>query len=242
MPEGPSIVILREALEKFKSKKIINVAGNSKIDQERLLNHQVKDIKNWGKHLLFCFDDFTVKIHLLMFGSYRIDEDRELAPRLSLTFANGYVNFYSCSVKILEGVVDTLYDFTSDVMNDEWDDQQAFERLKNIPETMVCDALMEQKLFSGVGNIIKNETLFIIKLHPESIVSKVLDDKLWEMIKEARNYSFDFLKWRKEFVLKKHYLIYNQKVCSVCQNKVTRKNTGVKNRRSFFCENCQELY
>ena len=135
-----------------------------------------------------------------------------------------------------------MYDFSSDVMNENWGEQKAFDKLMNLDVTMVCDALMEQDIFAGIGNIIKNESLFRIGLHPESIVSNVPHEKLWGMIKEARNYSFDFLKWRKELVLQKHYLIYNKKLCSNCQTKVTRKHMGIKNRRSFFCENCQELF
>lgn len=36
MPEGPSIVLLREAITQFAGKKIIAVSGNSKIDQSLL--------------------------------------------------------------------------------------------------------------------------------------------------------------------------------------------------------------
>lgn len=242
MPEGPSIVILRESLNQFKGKQIISIAGNSKIDQSRLLNKYVLDFKSWGKHLLICFDDFTVKIHLLMFGSYTINDQKDRDPRLLLSFINGYVNFYSCSVKILEGYVDMHYDFSSDVMSDSWDQVKALAKLKDIPNTMICDALLEQDIFAGVGNIIKNEALFRVKVHPESTVDNIPIPLLQETISEARNYSFDFLKWRKEFVLKKHYQIYNQKLCHNCNSPITRKNTGVKNRRSFFCPNCQKKY
>ena len=242
MPEGPSIVILKDALHQFKGKKLISVTGNSKIDQSRLSDKYVLDFKSWGKHLLICFDDFTVKIHLLMFGSYTINDEKDRAPRLSLSFINGYVNFYSCSVTLLEGYVDELYDFTSDVMNDNWDELKALDKLKEIPDTLVCDALLEQDIFAGVGNIIKNETLYRVRIHPASHVGNIPILQLQNLIAEARNYSFDFLKWRKEFVLKKHYLIYNQKFCKICDSMIVRKNTGVKNRRSFFCENCQQKY
>ena len=242
MPEGPSIFILKESLYLFKGQEIIEVKGNSKIDQIRLLDQSVLDFKSWGKHLLICFKDFTVKIHLVMFGSYTINEEKEREPRLFLSFSNGYVNFYSCSVTILEGYVDSLYDFTSDVMNENWDEKKALVKLRNIPNTLICDALLEQDIFSGVGNIIKNETLFRVGIQPESLVGNIPVTKLKKLIVEARNYSFDFLRWRKEFVLKKHYLIYNQKLCSNCGSTIKRKNTGVKNRRSFFCEQCQKLY
>lgn len=35
MPEGPSIIILKEAAQIFAGKTIIEVSGNSKIDQTR---------------------------------------------------------------------------------------------------------------------------------------------------------------------------------------------------------------
>lgn len=141
-----------------------------------------------------------------MFCSYAINDEKDRAPRLSLTFLNGYVNFYSCSVTIFEGYVDTLYDFTADVMNDNWDGRKALVKLKNIPNALICDALLEQDIFAGVGNIIKNETLFRVRIHPQSKVGSIPKTKLKEMIVEARNYSFDFLRWRKEFVLKKTLL------------------------------------
>ena len=240
MPEGPSIFILKESLYQFKGKQIISISGNSKIDQHRLLNKHVLDFRSWGKHLLICFDDFTVKFHLLMFGSYTINDEKDRAPRLLITFPNGYVNFYSCSVTILEGYVDTLYDFSSDVMDDSWDEVKALDKLKQLPNTMICDALLEQDIFAGVGNIIKNETLFRVKVHPESTVGNIPISLQQGIITEARNYSFDFLKWRRKFELKKHYLIYNQKLCHTCNGPITRKNTGIKNRRSFFCPNCQQ--
>ena len=37
MPEGPSIVILKEEVQAFKGKEIIKVEGNSKLDIQRLI-------------------------------------------------------------------------------------------------------------------------------------------------------------------------------------------------------------
>ena len=42
--------------------------------------------------------------------------------------------------------------------------------LKLQPDTLVCDALLDQDLFAGVGNIIKNEVLFRTRVHPESTI------------------------------------------------------------------------
>ncbi|MEO5649944.1 MAG: hypothetical protein ABIR03_08480 [Ginsengibacter sp.] len=40
-------------------------------------------------------------------------------------------------------------------------------KLKKISETLACDALLNHNIFTGVGNIIKNEVLFRIHLHPK---------------------------------------------------------------------------
>jgi endonuclease-8 len=244
MPEGPSIVILKEEALKFEGKKILTVSGNSKIDKSRMDGKKVIALKSWGKHFLICFTGFTLRIHFLLFGSYRIDEEKpESSPRLSFTFENGELNFYACSVKILEGDLDSHYDWTADVMNDSWDPKKAKAKLKEQPGLLACDALLEQDIFSGVGNIIKNEVLYRIKVHPESPVGKLPAAKLNKLIEEARIYSFQFLVWKKQFELKKHWLAHTKNWCLRCNLPMIKKqHMGTKKRRSFFCEHCQKLY
>jgi endonuclease-8 len=243
MPEGPSIVILKEAVKSFTGKKVIEASGNTKIiDTALLKGKKIIDFKSWGKHFLICFDDFTIKIHLMLFGSYRINERKEAAPRLSLKFAKGELNFYGCSVRIIEEPLDDIYDWSADVMNEAWDEKKALKKLKEQPETLVCDALLDQQIFAGVGNIIKNEVLFRIKVHPESKVGKLPAKKLKEFVREAVVYSFDFLEWKKEFTLKAHWLAHTKKICPRDHAGFIKKHLGKTNRRSFFCTVCQVLY
>jgi endonuclease-8 len=242
MPEGPSIVILKEEVESFTGKQVISASGNTKVDISRLNNNKIIAFKSWGKHFLICFDGFTVRIHLMLFGSYRINEQKEAVPRLSLQFKDGELNFYACSVKILEGDINSHYDWSGDVMNEDWDAGKAKEKLKDTPDKMVCDALLEQDVFSGVGNIIKNEVLYRIHVHPEAQVGSIPDAKVDELIEEARIYSFQFLDWKKKYELKKHWLAHTKKICLRCNLPFIKKITGVKKRRSFFCTNCQQLY
>lgn len=242
MPEGPSIVLLKEAMQQFIGKRIISVSGNSKIDQNRLINEKVISLQSWGKHLLICLKDFTLRVHLLMFGSCLINEKKEQPARLSIKFKNGEINFYSCSIKFLEGDVNAHYDFTSDVMNDAWDPKNAEVKLKQAGKKLICDMLLEQPVFSGVGNIIKNEVLYRVKVHPESIVKKLPELKIKKLVKEARNYSFEFLEWKRNYVLRKHWLAHTKTICLRCNHPILKKYTGIKNRRSFFCTKCQPLY
>jgi len=147
MPEGPSIVILKEEVKSFRRKKIITVGGNTKIEKERMLNQTVIDFKSWGKHFLICFKSFTLKIHFLLFGSYRINERRELAPRLTLEFKNGEINFYSCSVKFIEEDLDTIYDWSADVMSEKWNSKKALQKLKEPSRRISLRCVTESNYF-----------------------------------------------------------------------------------------------
>jgi endonuclease-8 len=243
MPEGPSIIILKEAVQPFIGKKVVEVSGNSKIDLAKIKGQNIIDFKTWGKQFLICFKDFTVRIHLLMFGSYRINESKEdTTPRLGLKFKTGELNFYTCSVKIIDEDLDEVYDWSSDVMNPLWDAGNAATKLRNLAGTMVCDALLDQNIFAGVGNIIKNEVLFRIKVHPKSDVTKLPLKQVRLLIKEAVNYSFEFLQWKKDFVLKKHWLAYNKKICPRDDIPFIKEHLGKNKRRSFYCNKCQKLY
>ena len=242
MPEGPSIVILKEEVQPFIGKKIIKVEGNSKQDIQRLAGQKIQDFKSWGKHFLICFKSFAVKIHFMLFGSYKINEQKDRAPRLRLLFEKGEINFYACSVKFIEENLDEVYDWKADVMSDAWDPKAAKKKLEEIPDALVCDALLNQNIFAGVGNIIKNEVLFRMRLHPESRVGDLPVKKINELIKEARNYSFEFLDWKKKYVLRKHWLAHTKTTCPRCNTPITKKYLGKTNRRSFYCNNCQVMY
>ncbi|MBK1442304.1 endonuclease [Parapedobacter sp. ISTM3] len=244
MPEGPSIVILKEAVLSLhlEGQPIRAVSGNSKIDQHVLPGQIVLSFRSWGKHFLVCFETFTLRIHFLLFGTYRINERKPSPVRLSLQFATDELNFYACSVKILDKPADEIYDWSSDVMAEEWDAGKALKKLKNAPHALCCDALLDQDIFAGSGNIFKNEVLFRIRVHPLSHLGALPNAKLEEMVREVRNYAFEFLHWKKEFTLKKHWLAHTKKTCPRCQIPFTKAHTGKTNRRSFFCGNCQVLY
>lgn len=242
MPEGPSLLIAKEEMLPFKGKKVIAASGNSKIEKDRMLNKKLVDIKTWGKHLLLCFDKFTIRIHFLMFGKYLVNNAKEAVPRLHLQFANGEINFYTCAVKMIEEPLDEVYDWAADVLSNEWNPKAAKKKLKAIPETLVTDALLDQTIFSGVGNIIKNEVLYRIKIHPKTKVGSLPAKQLNALVKEARNYSFDFLKWKKEYTLKKHWLVHTKKTCSRDGDKIIKEYLGKTQRRTFFCNSCQIIY
>jgi endonuclease-8 len=243
MPEGPSIVILKDEAKGLVGRRIVAVEGNTRIDKERLVGQRVVALRSWGKHFLVELPTFALRIHFLMFGSYRIDDRKEVAPRLGLRFAGGgEFNVYTCSVRFIDEPLDEIYDWSGDVMADTWDAAAARRKLRAMPEALACDALLDQNVFAGVGNIIKNEVLFRIRLHPLARIGDLPPRKLAQLVEEARRYSFDFLEWKRAYVLRKHWLAHTKRTCPRCAVPFVKAHLGRTQRRSFFCERCQRRY
>jgi len=242
MPEGPSIVILKEAVQAFKGKKVVTAGGSANIDMDRLVNQKIIDFKTWGKHFIICFKGFAIRIHLLMFGKYSINEEIKRQAKLSLVFDKGELHFYTCSVVEIDVPLDDVYDWSADIMSDKWDTKAARKKLKAQPETPVCDALLDQEIFAGSGNIIKNEVLYRTKIHPASLIGDIPPRKLTEIINETRNYAFDFLAWKKDNVLSKHWQAYTKKKCPRDGDTLENKYLGKTKRRTFYCNTCQVKY
>src|SRR5436190_19222373 len=106
MPEGPSLIIYKKELQRFAGKRVKEASGVSKtIEPSRLKGKTIKELKTFGKHLLIGFGDgLTLRIHFLMFGTYRFDQEKTAPIRLHLGFAKGEeVNFYTCDLRFIEG-------------------------------------------------------------------------------------------------------------------------------------------
>lgn len=242
MPEGPSIVILREAAAKFRGKTVRRALGNSSLDLTRMEGRRVLALRSWGKHFLIQFSGFSLRVHMLMFGSYRIDERKPSPPRVSLQFDNGELNIYASSLKYIEGPLEDTYDWRGDVLSPDWDPRLARRRLKQQPDTLICDALLDQALFAGVGNIIKNEVLFRTRVHPESTIGSIPPRTLGKVIADARTYSEAFLAWKKAGTLRQHWHVHTKRTCPCCGGPLSKTYPGRSKRRTFFCPNCQVKY
>jgi endonuclease-8 len=66
--------------------------------------------------------------------------------------------------------------------------------------------------------------------------------KLRQLVEQARQYSFEFLEWKKAFVLRQHWLVHTKRTCPRCDVPLIKAYLGTTNRRSFFCELCQVRY
>lgn len=244
MPEGPLLVLWKEQTKEFIGKTVTAFENNSKLDVERLQGQSIHDIKTWGKHFLICFGKVTLRIHFLMFGDLFINQRKppEKPVKLRLYFDDAELNFYSCAMRLVEEPLHDIYDWSADLMNDAWSTPSALKKLAAIPDTLVCDALMDQTIFSGLGNIIKNEVLFRTHTHPESKVGSIPAKQWKRIIQESIVYCYLFLEWKKDNTLRKHWEAHRQKICPRDHVPFHKAYTGVLQRQSFFCEVCQVKY
>ena len=235
------MLIASEDIAEAVGKKVKSVSGNSKEPIASLKSQKLVEVGTWGKHLLLLFEKTTLKIHFLLFGSYSVNTPKkERSPRLVLKFDNITIYFYSCSVKFLDEDLNDIYDWSTDILSVSWDEEAALKKVQAKPNEMVCDVLMNQEIFSGVGNIIKNEVQFLMRVRPQRKIKDLSEKQRLQLVQEAHDYSWKFYYWKKNFELKKHWLIMRKKICPICDGPVTRERTGKLQRLSHYCKHCQK--
>jgi endonuclease-8 len=190
-------------------------------------------------------------VHFLLYGTFSAtvngksvtgDYKKARIPRLAFKLRNGSIEIYNGSVKIIEDKkIKKSYDYSIDIMSRKWDPAQALRNVKKNSEEEIADVLLDQTIFAGVGNIIKNEILSLAFVNPMQKVKDIPTKKLKELISLAKSFSIQFYKWRIKFVLRKHLKIHRRGVCPHCGGKVTHKKTGKRERWSHYCPVCQPL-
>lgn len=235
--EGPSLVIFKEDMAPFAGKKVIEAWGSIPESVQAL--KKLKKVLSWGKHGILVFDSDILRIHFLMFGSYLVNARKDREPKLSLVFPNGFVNFYTCSVKAISPAELSAYDWSIDLMSPDWNEKAVRKKAAEKPGRMVCDVLMDQTVFAGLGNIMKNEILYNRRLHPEARIGDLSSKELTLLVREARSYSFAFYHWKLAGVLRKNWAVFRKRICGGCGQSVTKRETGIGARMSYYCSHCQ---
>ena len=216
----------RRAIAAVAGRHIRSVAGNSEIGIERLAGQRVIAIFAWGKHLVFQMETFALRVHFMLWGTFAAtvkgrsvtgDYRRSGPPRLMLNFANGEITIWSASVRFVEDEdAKGAYDFGANVMADEWDARAALAKERTFPRAEIADVLLDQAIFAGVGNIIKNEVLFRTRVSPFARVRDISDRKLKAIVADARTFSLRFLELRRIFALRKNLEVYGKSICLRC--------------------------
>lgn len=239
-----------EQLQPFIGRRVKTVQGNTKIGKERCDEQVVVDVFNHGKQLFIQFEGFALRTHFMLFGTYEADVEgkhvtgdyvRVREPRLALTFSNGELRLFNCSVRYVESAhVRTELDFRTDVLSPRWDGSMALSGLSKLGKDQIGDVLLDQDIFAGVGNIIKNEVLSLVRIRPDALVRNLSVAKRKEIIASTRSFSRQFLRWRRVFQLRKHLLVHQKGKCPHCGGKLVHEKLGKKQRMAHYCPRCQK--
>lgn len=243
MPEGPSILFLKNKIQRYKGKTVSEASGYNEMDKSKMTNNKLLDIETYGKNLLFVFKDFFVGVHLGLFGSMLVNKRKKVNASFALHFGDSEINFYVAKTKLYEGKPSDIFNFKTDILKKEFDPEFILEELKTKHDNeMIGDVLMDQSLFAGVGNIIRIEALYHAKIHPESLVKQIPEKKLIFLLKMIIDYGEEFLNLLKTDTVKESALVYGKKVCPKDKSELLVEEMGKIKRKTYVCLKCQKLF
>jgi endonuclease VIII len=205
MPEGDTIFrtadVLRAALvgRRVTGARAQPGPGLRRVpDLSRLVGATVAQVDARGKHLLITFDNgLTLRSHLRMSGSwhrYRPGErwrrPARQASAILETPESVAVAFNAPVVELLTAdelrTSRPLQTLGPDLLGVSFDLASAVERLRTRDDVQVANALLDQRAVAGIGNVIKNETLFLEGLDPWAPVRACTDQELRAALATAR--------------------------------------------------------
>jgi endonuclease VIII-like 3 len=174
MVEGPKVVLKCERLGKLVHRVLLST---SDLSLKILEGKTCERVFSVGKELFIVFGTVSIRLHFQMSGSERVVPSGAPPPDL---------NIKSRKVLTVKLMFDSmglyLYDTSVSLRNDEYvrNVEQRIKRdicnpnlsysevvqLLSVDKRTLMDAIMDQTILPGVGNIIKCEGLFQSRLHP----------------------------------------------------------------------------
>ncbi|NXS61607.1 NEIL2 Endonuclease, partial [Brachypteracias leptosomus] len=191
-----------------------------------------------------------LRVHFGLYGSIRANEFsraskankrgdwKDPVPRLVLHFeSGGFLAFYNCRMLWCSS---PRADPASDILSVEFNRGQALDALR-APHP-ICYTLLDQRYFSGLGNIIKNEILYLAKIHPLTQGSLLAPSDLEGLLDCALQFSSDWLQ-SKLHGKQLHTQIYQKEQCPLghAVMKGTFGHPGGFKRLTWWCPQCQPV-
>ncbi|MEN1681799.1 MAG: DNA-formamidopyrimidine glycosylase family protein [Planctomycetota bacterium] len=263
MPEGDTLYRIANQLRPVLAGQIITAAeawrprSGPAIDAPSLVGRRVESVEAVGKHLMIAFDDRRVlHSHLGMTGSwhtYLVGEDwRKPAHRAGIWLATATHVVVNFSPKLLElkSAAELRGDrylrrLGPDLMLPTVNPADALPRLRRHNAAPIGEAVMNQTLVAGIGNVYKSETLFLTKLDPWRAVASIGDEALLAYLQMThklmrRNRGSG---WRTtRFAATGPRLwVYGRRgdACLVCGGVIHMRRQGDAARSTYWCPACQ---
>lgn len=166
----------------------------------RIVGAVCTGVRSQGKNLIISFDNgLALRGHLRMNGTWHVYKPGEpwrageSNARLVLEVEDAVVvNFFAPVIELIEERALADYAPISklgpDLLDDDFDPGVALAGFRQpaIAKLTIGDAIMDQRIMAGVGNIWKHETLFRCGFNPWRRVEELDDEKLAQLIRIAR--------------------------------------------------------
>jgi endonuclease-8 len=184
MPEGDTVyrtaAKLREALLGATLTRCdVRVPKFATVD---LSGATVDEVLSRGKHLFIRAGDASIHSHLKMDGAWLIGGQlRRVAPhKIRILLETSDTRAGGIDLGVLE-ILPRVQDMESvahlgpDLLGDDWEPRLAATNLAAEPARPLAEALLDQRVMAGVGNVYANELCFVSGRLPTSPVSAVKD-------------------------------------------------------------------
>lgn len=185
MPEGDTVfrtaTILREALVgKVLTGCDIRVPRYATVD---LTGHLVDEVFSRGKHLFIRVGQASIHSHLKMEGSWRIVHPGQLGRqtyKIRIILQAGPIHAVGIDLGVLEILAhdddqEVVGHLGPDLLGVDWDPQIAVANLTADSSRGLADALLDQRVLAGIGNVYCNELCFLFGRLPTNTVGSLSD-------------------------------------------------------------------
>jgi endonuclease-8 len=171
-----------------------------------------------------------------------INEQKKVNASFYLKFGKDELNFYVVrAVKIMQPLSE-VFDWRTDILSSQWSAAYVLKKMKEHENETIGDLLMNQKIFTGVGNIIRNEVLYRARVHPLTLVKNMPVETSRKLLKEVRKYAKEFLKEKIAGTFGDNWEVYEQEECPTDASPLKKAILGKTKRKTYYCSNCQVLY
>jgi endonuclease-8 len=214
---------------------------------ERLDGHTFERASAHGKHLLLHFGELVLHSHLGMSGSWHAYRRGETWRKpigaawavLSTERAEA-VQFGGPTLRLLRAEAlrrdPVLARLGPDILASDFDAERVAQSLAGAPERSLGDALLDQHLVAGIGNIFKSEACFAAHLDPWQRVADVPAEQLRHVAQAAHDLMQEAVDHGRgdRAVFKR-----SGRPCPRCGTKIRSRGQGDANRTTYWCPSCQ---
>jgi endonuclease VIII len=243
VPEGDSLhraaqrlqVLVGEAVEVETPHPRAAVKGLA----ERLDGRRLERVEAVGKNLLFHFEGgLVLRSHLRMKGRWRVKRRgaaRAGKPWLVLRGAEHDAVLWNGAVLELVGARGAPR-LGPDILGEPPDYETMLARLRSEPEREVGDALLDQRLVAGIGNLWKAEALWEARVSPWRRLVEVDDSELPAVLEAAHT-----LMRRSVEGPRSQRRVYRRagRLCPRCGGSIRSAPQGENARTAYWCPGCQ---